>query len=274
MKPLAEFRLGGLKVHLEDPIDISISLKFGGPQPNAYGVPPATSEAVCSGDLVGDTRRGGSCNFEQYSLIPHCNGTHTECVGHITNERISVPDCLRDSFVPSLLLTIEPNSASNSEESYSVKIKPTDRLITRDALEKARNAIGDVAILPEALIVRTLPNTEAKLSQKYGDEVPPYFTTEAMEFIVENGFRHLVVDLPSIDRLYDEGKLSNHRRFWSVEPGSFEVGTHTKVNNTITELAYVPDGVADGLYVMNLQIAPFQSDAAPSRPLLFRLDAQ
>jgi arylformamidase len=272
MKPLAEFRLGGLRVHLENPIDISIPLKFGGPQPNAYGVPLATSEAVCSGDLVGDTRRGGSCNFEQYSLIVHCNGTHTECVGHITKERMSVRDCLRDSFVPALLLTIEP--ARDSKESYSVKIEPTDRLITRDALEKARDAIGDVAIPPEALIIRTLPNTEAKLSQTYGDDVPPYFTSEAMEFIVKNGFRHLVVDFPSLDRLYDEGKLSNHRRFWSIESGSFDIGPRTAINNTITELAYVPDGVADGIYVMNLQIAPFQSDAAPSRPLLFRLDAQ
>jgi arylformamidase len=272
MKPPAEFRLGDLRVRLEDPIDISIPLNFGGPQPNAYGVPLATSEAVCSGDLVGDTRRGGSCNFEQYSLIVHCNGTHTECVGHITKERMSVRDCLRDSFVPALLLTIEP--ARDSKESYSIEIESTDRLITQDALEKATAAIDDISVLPAALIVRTLPNTEAKLIQKYGDQVPPYFTTEAMEFIVENRFRHLVVDLPSIDRLYDEGKLSNHRRFWSVEPGSFEIGPRTAINNTITELAYVPDRLADGIYVMNLQIAPFQSDAAPSRPLLFRLHAQ
>src|SRR5215211_502321 len=98
MKPSPEFRFGDLKVRLDDPIDISIPLMFGGLQPNAYGAPPATSEVVCSGDLIGDTRRGGSCNFERYILIPHCNGTHTECVGHITHERISVRDCLRDSF--------------------------------------------------------------------------------------------------------------------------------------------------------------------------------
>src|SRR5215213_10139418 len=115
MKLPAEFRLGDLKIRLDDPIDISIPLRFDGPQPNVYSVPPARSEAVCSGDLVGDTRLGGSCNFERYTLIPHCNGTHTECVGHITKERISVRDCLRDSFVPALLLTIEP--ARNIKES-------------------------------------------------------------------------------------------------------------------------------------------------------------
>src|SRR6185369_11692846 len=92
--------LAGREVDLSSPIDISIPLNFNGPQPNAYGAEPAWSQACESGDLVGDTRRGGSCNFEQYTLTPHCNGTHTECVGHITLERISVADCLRDVFLP------------------------------------------------------------------------------------------------------------------------------------------------------------------------------
>src|SRR5260221_10710090 len=76
--------------------DISIPLRFDGPQPNAYGVEAATAKACEYGKLVGDTRRGGNCNFEQVALIPHCNGTHTECVGHITKERISVRECLAD----------------------------------------------------------------------------------------------------------------------------------------------------------------------------------
>src|SRR6185369_11197614 len=103
------------------------------------------------------------------------------------------------------------------------------------------------------------------------NEIPPYFTAEAMEYIVGRGFKHLLVDLPSIDRLFDEGKLANHRIFWNVERGSFEVNAGTRRNSTITELIYVPDVVEDGEYLLNLQIAPFESDASPSRPLLFRL---
>src|SRR6187401_2246096 len=91
----------------KDPIDISIPLRFGGPQPNAYGVEPASAKACEYGELVGDTRRGGSCNFEKYTFIPHCNGTHTECVGHITNERISVLDCLKDAFMQAHLVSVE-----------------------------------------------------------------------------------------------------------------------------------------------------------------------
>src|SRR3954453_9106102 len=106
-------------------IDISIPLRFNGPQPNAYGVDAATSSACEFGSLVGDTRRGGSCNFERVTIIPHCNGTHTECVGHITDERISVRECLRDVFVRAVVVTVETQERDD------------DRTITRRAVEEA-----------------------------------------------------------------------------------------------------------------------------------------
>jgi kynurenine formamidase len=253
-----------LAASLGDPIDISITLRFDGTQPNAFGVESASSKAWEYGDLIGDTRRGGSCNFEQITLIPHCNGTHTECVGHITNERISIRECLTDFFVEADLVTIDPILAAGCDESYAVETAAMDRLITRRSLADRLKATG-----VEALIVRTLPNNDTKLTRVYKDEIPPYFTTEAMEFIVSSGIKHLLVDLPTIDRLYDEGKLSNHRIFWNVDPGSFETNANTRRNSTVTELIYVPDEVSDGAYVLNLQIAPFESDASPSRPFLF-----
>jgi kynurenine formamidase len=121
------------------------------------------------------------------------------------------------------------------------------------------------------LIVRTRANDERKLTRQYLDPVPPYFTTEAMEYIAQREVRHLVVDVPSIDRMFDAGRLSNHRIFWNVRQGSFETNTASRPECTITELAYVPNIVEDGPYLINLQIAPFESDASPSRPLLFRL---
>jgi kynurenine formamidase len=246
------------------PIDISIPLKFNGPQPNSFGVEPAASSACEYGDLVGDTRRSGSCNFERVTLIPHCNGTHTECVGHITKERISVRDCLNDIIVRSALVTIEPEFASKCGESYAVRFGDGDRVITRRLIE---SKVGDA----EALIIRTLPNDESKLSRLYRDGIPPYFTNEAMNLLFERDVKHLLVDLPSIDRLYDEGKLSNHRIFWQVEAGKFEINEKTRLHSTVTELIYVPNDLADGEYLLNLQIAPFESDAAPSRPIIFKM---
>jgi len=239
-------------------IDISIPLKFGGSQPNAYGVEPATSTACEYGSLVGDTRRGGSCNFERVTIIPHCNGTHTECVGHITDERISVRECLEDVFVHAVLVSIGPEHEAG------------ELIITRDALTAARLASGD-ARSPGALVVRTLPNDEAKLSRSYHEhDVPPYFSADAMKYIVQCGYKHLLVDLPSIDRLVDAGRLANHRIFWNVEMGSHEVNSATRLHSTITELIYVPDEIPDGDYLLNLQIAPWEADAVPSRPILFK----
>jgi kynurenine formamidase len=259
---------GGRTFEIDDrPIDISIPLRFNGEQPNAYGVEKASSKACESGDLVGDTRRGGSCNFEQYTLIPHCSGTHTECVGHITKERISVRDCLKDVFIPAMLISVMP-----------VNDKSNDLIISKGLVEQGlQNIQNPQSQIPnpksragDALVIRTLPNDDSKLTRAYTDDIPPYFTTEAMEYIIELGIKHLLVDMPSIDRIYDEGKLANHRIFWNVEPGSFELNEDTRINNTITELIYVPNEVEDGNYLLNLQIAPFESDAAPSRPVIFK----
>lgn len=261
----------GVEYDLEDSTDISIPLRFGGPQPNAYGVEPASAEPVIAGELVGDTRRGGSCNFERVTLIPHCNGTHTECVGHITHERIAVRDILKDVFARAVLISVAPSPSAETNETYAVPFGEGDLLITRSSIGSALDyLIGDRRVF-DALIVRTPPNDDSKLSRKYdGNPMPPYFSREAMEYVVKLGIKHLLVDLPSIDRLFDGGRLSNHRTFWRVAAGGFEVSAESRGASTITELIYVPSAVTDGEYLLNLQIAPFAADAAPSRPVLFK----
>lgn len=236
--------------------DISIPLKFGGPQPNAYGVDAASAKSL------GDTQTGSSVNFDEYTFTPHCNGTHTECVGHITHERISVRDCLQDVIIPAVLVSIEAELAQS------------DLILSKRSLSEALDALTYVRASdtnPTALIVRTLPNDDRKLTAVYNEEnIPPYFTAEAMQLIVDSGFTHLLCDLPSVDRIYDEGKLVNHRIFWNVKEGSFETNAATRSHSTITELIYVPNEVPDGEYLLNLQIAPFDADCAPSRPLLLK----
>jgi kynurenine formamidase len=257
------------QIKADSPIHISIPLDFNGAQPNAYGVEKAASKACEAGDLIGDTRRGGSCNFEQIRLIPHCNGTHTESIGHITRERISIHDCLKDAFIPATLISIVPENAFLSGESYSIEVNESDGFITRKSLENALKKADKNWL--QALIIRTLPNDYSKLAQTYNEEIPPFFSTDAMQFIVESGVKHLLVDLPSIDRIFDEGKLSNHRIFWDIGQAEFEINSDSLINNTITELIFVPETVAEGVYLLNLQTAAFVADAAPSRPILFNV---
>jgi kynurenine formamidase len=234
-------------------------------------VEKASAKACEAENLVGDTRRGGSCNFEQIKFIPHCNGTHTECVGHITHERISVHDSLKDSLVPATLISVNAENAFESSETYSVDLTKEDKLITKNSLEKALEK-ADTDWL-EGLIIRTLPNEKSKKTRRYMENLPPFFSTEAMNFIRAKNVKHLLVDVPSIDRTFDAGKLSNHRIFWSVEAGEFEFSEASLIRNTITEMIFVPNFVKDGAYLLNLQIAAFAADASPSRPRLFKVFA-
>ena len=74
-----KFNIGSSQysVDFSEKYDISIPLVFNGLQPNTYGVNIASSRAYEDEQFIGDTRRGGPCNFETYTLTPHCNGTHT-----------------------------------------------------------------------------------------------------------------------------------------------------------------------------------------------------
>jgi arylformamidase len=241
--------------------DISIPLRFNEAQPTFFGAPPASAEAITAGSFVGDVRHGGSCNCSVHTLAPHCNGTHTECVGHITQERLSVRELALRHLSAALLISVTPEPSSDV---------PDDRVISLAALQAA---IGDAALNEyPALVIRTLPNDSSKLTRNYDEgSLPPYFTPEAMRYVVEQGVDTLVVDLPSIDRAQDGGRLAAHRIFWGMPAGSTSAATVTRKHATITEMAFIDNGVPDGAYLLNLQVAPFMIDAAPSRPILLPL---
>lgn len=238
--------------------DISIPLRFNAAQPTFFGAAAASEQPLAAGSFVGDVRQGGSCNCSIHTFVPHCNGTHTECVGHITRERMSVRNLAVHHLSAALLITVEPQPSLG------------DRVITLQALQ---TAIGPHRLADyHALVVRTSPNDESKLTRNYDTEPPPpYFATDAMSWIVEHGIETLVVDLPSIDRAQDGGRLAAHRIFWGVPQGGTSGALATRAHATITEMAFIPNTVADGPYLLNLQVPPFMSDAAPSRPILLPL---
>jgi hypothetical protein len=69
----------------------------------------------------------------------------------------------------------------------------------------------------------------------------------------------------------DGGHLLAHRAFWKLPAGDTQSIHAQRPHATITELIFVPNQIIDGAYLLNLQLAPFVSDATPSRPLLFPL---
>lgn len=257
-------------VRLDRGESIAIPLDFSGPQPNSYDVPDADSRAYEDGGFVGDTRRGGGCNFETVTLTPHCNGTHTECVGHISDARISIEKVLRPGLLPATLITVQPEQALFSADSYFLVKDEDDHIITAEALQKAL-ADADPLFL-DALIIRTLPNDVSKMRRRYGEQPPPFLSIEAMHVINAHGVEHILVDIPSLDRARDEGRLSAHHLFWDVAQESHDVDPEQHSMRTVTEMIYVPDHLPDGRYFLDIQLAPFVADAAPSRPVLFTID--
>lgn len=246
------------RVDINHPLDISIALNFSDPQVKVFGSAPASKESFKSGDFIGSVRLGGSCNCEVLHLCPHTHGTHTECVGHILDSDINICDVMKNSFLPSTLITVPLCLAKDNRETYTPELRDHDQLITFSELKKSLTDCHRDFL--RSLVIRTLPNKEEKKTCNYDQSGSAFFTHEAMHFLNELGVEHLLVDTPSIDRLDDEGLLSNHRLFWNLGKDSLK---------TITELIYIPSTIVDGCYLLNLQIAPFKGDASPSRPLLF-----
>ncbi|MDA7924565.1 cyclase family protein [Mariniblastus sp.] len=250
---------------------LAIVLDFEGLQPNHFGTEKASNEVLKLGGFTGDTRDGGSCNVDRLEMIPHCNGTHTETVGHIVNEDIWVGHAALDVLSLAFLVTVEPKLAEGIGDTYRPELEPENRVITREMLEKAIAKVGAIqAAKPAALIVRTLPNSNDKCARAYSPESqPPFFTVEACQLINETGIRHLLVDFPSVDRMNDDGLLTNHHIFWNVRERTHELSENTWQEKTITEMIFVADEINDGIYGLNLQVPAFGSDAAPSRPVVF-----
>jgi kynurenine formamidase len=256
-----------LAVDLSRPADLALELDFSGPQPRHFGAPRASSRPYETPGFGfrGSVERGGSCNCELITLIPHCNGTHTECAGHLTRERLDAWRAAPAGLVPAVLLSVA--AAAPGDEGSDPAPQPGDRLITRRALEQAWPA--SVPFAPRAVVIRTLPNSPEKRARDYTGQIPPYLSQEAARLLVSRGVLHLVVDVPSIDRAHDEGRLTAHRLFFGLPRAAVQLAAATRPAATITELAFVPDSVADGAYLLELQVPALSGDAVPSRPLLY-----
>ncbi len=257
----------------QTPQSIAIELNFNGDQPNHFAAKVATSTPMQSGTFIGNTRLGGSCNADEISFNPHCNGTHTESISHVINELIAPHQVVKQPLMLAQLvgITAEPYVSKNAQnDSYQPPLLEGDLIITLNKLTAVLKSLHkDV----KALIIRTLPNTKDKLTNSYTTaNQPAFFSNEAMRWLVEHtNINHLLVDLPSVDRLYDDGLLSNHRLFWNIEPGTHESSDTQFKHKTITEMVYVPEHIKDGPYVLDLQLPRMNLNAVPSNPLLFEI---
>jgi len=237
------------KVDFFKPLDISMPLSSDENSTRAWYLDPIKIEAVVMGNWIGDVNRGGSVNFKTITFNPHAHGTHTEGVGHISKEFYSVNRALNRFFYIAELITVLPKELENG-----------DFVITAAQMESALNTAENT----EAIVIRTLGNGTAKLHTNYSNTNPPYLLKETIDVLNKRNIKHLLIDMPSVDKESDGGKLEAHHAFW-------EYPENTQTEKTITELIYVPNEIKDGTYLLNLQFAPFENDASPSKPILYQI---
>lgn len=233
-------------IDLDRGMDISIPLIPGKMTPNCFFAPFFQATPYKSGDFIGSVAKGAPVNFLNLAMNPHGNGTHTECAGHITALPITIHKSLTKFHYFGELLSVFPTMTSNG-----------DRVITRATL---KNLGKEFPV--DVLLLRTLPNDDTKPDKNYSGNNPPYLEDAAVALINEWGIKHLILDLPSVDREEDGGQLKGHKMFWQKPEGWDE-------EKTITEMVYIPDQIKDGLYFVQFSIISVEIDASPSKIILY-----
>ena len=255
---IVEWRGQRLRVDFGRGRSIAIALDPHGAQPSFFTDKPASARPLEAGDYIGSVAQGGSCNAEVIQLAPHCHGTHTEGRGHLLAEPIAVQDSIYPGPALARLVSLEPRTGDSGHPQIG--------------LQSLRAALGSDDREVKALVIRTLPNDPGKQSRDYAEASPyPVLTAEAMRWLAAQPCRHLLVDSPSLDPAHDGGRLANHRAWWGLDggdtPGGLDAG-----RRSVTEMIFVPDDLADGLYWLHLELSPLLSDATPSRPVLYPVE--
>jgi kynurenine formamidase len=230
---------------LSKSIDLSQGFGLGGDNALAFHIPPAEIAPIRVGDFVGSVAAGSGANCEVIQFCAHGNGTHTECIGHITRERHSVNKLIGSGLKAACLVSVTPEKRGD------------DWLITATGLNDS-----PLHRTP-AIIIRTNNISDIR-GKNWSGTNPCYFEPAAIQLLVDAGHEHILTDLPSIDREEDGGALASHHVWWQYPQ-------NPRMHASITELIVVPEMLQDGLYLLNLQFAPIESDAAPSRPIVYPL---
>lgn len=233
-------------------LDLSLPVVNGENNVNAWYCSPVRIEPVMTEHFVGDVNQGGVVNFKNIFLNPHGNGTHTECVGHISKENFTINQCLKEFHFFGRIITV------NIKTLWNEAFQQDDHCIDEhEIIANTKDWDGE-----KVLIIRSLPNEMTKKTKQYSNTNPPYFTAEAISYINKLGIDHLMVDLPSIDREQDNGALVGHHTYWNYPQ-------NPQTHKTISELLFIPQTIKDDRYLINIQIMSIESDASPSKIMAY-----
>ncbi len=138
---------------------------------------------------------------EQYTLNAHCNGTHTECVGHVTDERSSVhARLLGGPLYLAALVTVAPVDASAAARRQTPTPTAGDRVITRACPGERAGTDGRHRSHRSARRTHTAERAGQAHAAYDGASPAPFFTLRGGAISSSSASSTCCVDLPSIDR--------------------------------------------------------------------------
>lgn len=232
---------------LANPVKVSRDVLFS-PEPktaNAFYLPTANAKTVeFEGQFIGDVNRGGSCNVDVLSYVPH-GITHLETSAHVLSP---------DAHPP------------------TVKDIPPDRLTGLVYLIDLTDLPEDTKTIPWQAVNEKLEKLEFSIRllalKTRGSQLPQDYDYSGKDFLAlseqtakgihDFGIQCLLLDLPSIDPEKDEGKLLAHRAFFGLPSTGIEANDREK--RALVELAWF-DGLEEGYYYSYITPPSFQANA-------------
>src|SRR5690606_36726464 len=111
------------QIDLSKPLDISIPLRASESNVNAWYLEAPRIEAVKDGEWVASVAEGADINLNNIWYNPRAHGTHTECLGHITEKVHYINDNLKQFFFLAELTTVTPEK---KRKDFLISKKPPD----------------------------------------------------------------------------------------------------------------------------------------------------
>eukprot|EP01083_Nonionella_stella_P087340 242949_1 len=243
---------------LNQGIDLSSCLYDDPPIVDVFGLPSETRKQLYSLDNT-------SVNVDQLTICCHNNRTHTESTKHIYSDGLNVSECNpSNSFFGCILISVTPipvHRLNDNEYKYDCGEnidRYNDWIITKSMIvEKIRSLKSVPSLFKQAIFIRVedrVNNQMIDLNKHW-----PFLSNDAMQYLHDNISNVFGINLSSVDRMVSP-KVPNHR-IWFGDP---------KSTRLITECLSIPNNISDGLYMLNLQLAPIaNTDAVPTRPILY-----
>ncbi len=234
--------------------------------PNAFHLPtPRTSTLEVKNQLTGDVDRGGTCNVDVLSYVPH-GLTHLETSAHVLGPKVQPPTVIDipQEYFSGLVYLIDLSrlKAGPGDQIPAAAIKPT--------LEKNALPITMLAIKTRASRLSqhydfsgekflSLSPEAAQLIHDYRFTAPPPSKGKNKEKKkIVSQIQGLIVDLPSLDAESDGGKLLAHRRFFGLPDTGTEA--EDKEKRFAVELAWF-EQLSEGYYYATITPPRFQTNA-------------